>query len=72
MHLTCVISEGWLCCADLKPSSQGWYSGGLIWSGLVQQWLSDLNVGFSGRVSEWSGVVSDVVVASKVGSNGLV
>ena len=51
MHLTCVLSEGWLCFADLKPSSQGWYSGGLIWPGLVQQWAqSDLNVGFSGRV----------------------
>ena len=52
MHLTCTISRGWVCCADLKPSSQGWLSVGMIWSGtdLTRWWRSDLMVWFGCRV----------------------
>ena len=33
MHLTCAISRGWVCCADLKWSSQWWQSVG--WADLI-------------------------------------
>ena len=62
MHLTCTISECWLCCAAWKLKSQGlwcvvWW-GDLIWSGcLVWRWWSVLMVGFGGRVWRWSVVI---------------
>ena len=57
MHLTCTIPRHWLCCADLKLSSQGWWSVGMIWSGgLVWWWRSDLIVWWlSGLRMAWSG-----------------
>ena len=38
MHLTCTIPRDWLCCADLKLSSQGWWSVRMIWSGNLLWW----------------------------------
>ena len=74
MHLTCTISECWLCCAAWKLKSQGLWSvvwwGDLIWSGcLVWRWWSVLMVWFGGRVWRWSvvalgcgGPISDLIV----------
>ena len=41
MHLTCTISWGWMYCADLKWSSQGWLSVGQIGSGMAVVVWSD-------------------------------
>ena len=58
MHLTCTIPGDWLRCADLKLSSQGWWSVGMIWSGgLVRWWRSDLMAWIGCRVWGWAGVV---------------
>ena len=57
MHLTCTIPRDWLCIADLKLSSQGSLSVGVIWSGsLVWWWRSDLMVWWlSGLRMVWCG-----------------
>lgn len=57
MHLTCTIPRDWLCCADLKLSSQGSLSVGMILSGgLVWWWRSDLMVWWlSGLRMVWCG-----------------
>ena len=50
MHLTCTISVDWVCCADLKLSSQGSFA--VVWSdggGVLMVW-------FGGRAWRWSGV----------------
>ena len=51
MHLTCTISRGWVCCADLKLSSQGWLSVELIYSSglILVVWSHD------GQVWEFGG-----------------
>ena len=69
MHLTCTISGGWVYCADLKLSSQGQKSGGLIWScSLVWTWRSDLTVvWFSGLVFGFVGLIWTPIGWSVVG-----
>ena len=54
MHLTCIISRSWVCCADWNLSSQGWcpvvWWGDLIWySGLSVVMRSDDLIWWSGR-----------------------
>ena len=82
MHLTCTLSVDWVCCADLKLSSQGsfavvWFG----WSGLtVAVWWSDFVVGqpndglaWNLHVVVWPGVDgrwSCVMVLLGVGSDG--
>ena len=45
MHLTCTISRGWVCSADLKWSSQRWQSVGwpdlICWSDVAVVVCSD-------------------------------